>query len=186
MPIRNTDTAYGLPSQILHWGMAGVIALCFVVGLGMEELPKGDFKGMVYAFHKSLGVMAILLLALRLDWRVSNPAPRAVPNPSVWMERAAKLAHLLLYLLMLGVPVTGILMSFANGKPVTFFGLFTLPPVIGPDKGLKHLFGDLHEGMANGLLVLVGLHAAAAVWHQIVLRDGVLGRMLPAGWLQRA
>jgi cytochrome b561 len=186
MPIRNTETAYGLPSQILHWGMAGVIALCFVVGLGLEGLPKGDLKGLAYGFHKSLGVLAILLLALRLAWRVSNPVPQTPKTGPLWAERAAKLAHGALYLLMLGVPVSGLLMSFANGKPVTFFGLFALPPVIGPDKQLKHLFEEMHEATANGLLLLVGLHVAAALWHRIVLKDGVLGRMLPTAWLERA
>lgn len=176
--LRNTDDRYGLPAMALHWIMAALMIGLFAFGLWMDELPKNDFRVSMFGLHKSLGVLVLLLVAVRLAWRAVNPAPRPVAGP-LWQQLAAHGAHLALYGLMIAIPLAGWLMSSAAGKPVSLFGLVTLPPLIGQDKPLKETFEEVHSALAFAMIGLVFIHAAAAVWHQRIRKDGVLARMLP-------
>jgi cytochrome b561 len=87
--------------------------------------------------------------------------------------------HALLYLLMLALPLIGVLMSNAAGRPILFWTLFTLPALIGPDPALAKTLKGAHEILADGILILVGLHVIAALYHQYILKDGTLQRMTP-------
>lgn len=92
-----------------------------------------------------------------------------------------QLTHIALYLLMLLIPIVGWLMSSAKGYTVNYFGLFELPDLVDKDKALGRLLKEMHELMANGLMILVGLHIAAALKHQFIDKDGLLSRMTFGG-----
>jgi cytochrome b561 len=92
---------------------------------------------------------------------------------------AAKGAHFLLYALMIGIVGLGITLTWLRGDALTFFGLFTIPAPMTPDRDLAHQVKELHELCADGILVVAGLHAVAALWHHYVRGDDVLTRMLP-------
>lgn len=176
--LSNTDDRYGLPAVALHWIMAALIFGLFGLGLWMADLPKNDFRVSMFGLHKSLGALLLILLVVRVVWRIVNPTPRPVPGPA-WQQNAAHWAHLALYGLMIAVPVAGWLMSSAAGRPVSLFGLFNLPTLIGPNHDLKETLEEVHGLLAWVMIGLVFVHAAAAVWHHRFLNDGVMARMVP-------
>lgn len=175
-----SKTRYDLMAQALHWATALAIVGAFVLIQVLEGMPKGDARSSLMGLHKSLGVVALGLVLVRVVWRHLS-APPAPPPMAAWMETASRWAHVALYALMIAVPVVGMVMSWSAGRPIGVFGLFTLPDLLPPNPALKKGAEEVHEVLGNMILILAGLHAVAALLHQYVLRDGVLGRMLPWG-----
>ena len=120
--------------------------------------------------------MVVLRLATRL---VSGTPPRIEPGPSVWQQRLAAWMHVALYVFMLGMPVLGWFAVSAKGDLISFYGM-QLPMLIGQDKTLYKSLKDIHETVATAGYFLIGLHAAAALFHHYLIHDNTLLRMLPA------
>ena len=166
------------PSSIfLHWA----IFLLFAAALALIEyrgyLPKGDaLKTPLRNWHMLAGQTVLWLVILRLAARAlfGVPAPAAGPRWQVW---SARIVHLLLYVLMFALPITGILFNQAAGREVVYFG-WTLPQFIGADKPLGHTLRDVHELLGNAVYYVVGLHILGALWHQFVRKDNALRRMV--------
>jgi len=178
----NTPQRYGAIAIVLHWGMAVLLVLLIVLGLYMDSLPEVGYdtqKITLILVHKALGMVVLALVAMRLAWRVGNALPRLVAGMPEWQKVAARFVHLLLYALMFALPLTGWVMSSAGGYPVTFFGWFEFPDIIGPDEWLFHALITMHHWLAYGLAALLLLHAVAALHHHIVLRDDTLRSMFP-------
>jgi cytochrome b561 len=125
-----------------------------------------------------LGMLVFVLVWLRLAARLSGPTPGIQPEPPGWQQLSANLLHLALYLLMIVMPLTGWLLLSASGKPIPFFGL-ELPALVGENKGLAEQLKEIHETIGTAGYYLIGLHAAAALYHHYVVRDNTLTRMLP-------
>ena len=115
---------------------------------------------------------------LRIAFRAVGPAPAILPALPGWQVLAAKLMHLALYLLMIVQPILGWLILSAEGDPIPFFGV-QLPSLIGADKELVEVFEEIHETSGTVGYYLIGLHAAAALFHHYFKRDNTLVRMLP-------
>lgn len=115
-------------------------------------------------------------MVLRLLARLSTHALTPVPGPKL-LQRASEITHGILYLLMFAMPVLGVLALALGGEPVEVFGT-TLPIFLTQHYALAHLAEDIHESGATFVYIVVGLHAAAALWHEFVMKDGVLRRML--------
>ncbi|MCW2243404.1 cytochrome b [Azospirillum canadense] len=177
---------YDLPMQALHWAIALLIITAFVLIQVVDGMPRGAERTALMGVHKSVGATVILLVVLRLVWRRISPPPALPTGTSPLMALAAKGGHVALYVLMIAVPVVGVLMSQAKGRPVEVWGLFTLPALLGENKDLGHQLEEAHEVLGNLIMIVAGLHAAAAMFHQYVLKDGVLARMLPWGDAGRA
>jgi len=181
-PLGNTETRYGALAMLLHWGMALLIVLLACLGLYMVSLPDAGYdreKITLIVVHKALGMLALVLVALRLAWRLLGVLPRAIASAPTWQQVAAHVMHLLLYALMLAVPLTGCIMSSAGGYPLSFFGWFEVPDLVAENQRLFPFFIELHAWLAWTLVGLVVLHVAAALRHHFVLRDASLRRMLP-------
>ncbi len=174
---RNSAQRYGVIAQVLHWGMFALIALQLVGGQVMDELPKQTaIRGFAYDAHETLGLVVLFLVFARLSWKMANPAPvGAGPH---WQRLAARAAHVGLYVLMIAVPVVGYLMVDAKGYDVAFFG-WTAPDLVATNKALADRLKNLHEVLAWSLTAIVAVHAGAAIWHHVIVRDGTLKRMLP-------
>jgi cytochrome b561 len=166
-------------AMALHWLVALLILGSFVVGTYMVNLGLSPWKLKVYSWHKWTGVTIFLLVALRLAWRVTHCPPALPAAVAAWQRHAAAIAHVLLYLLMLAVPLSGWVMSSAGGFPVVYFGAFQLPDLVAKDKGLFEVMKSVHFGLNKALLLLVLLHVPAAFKHHYVDRDEVLARMVP-------
>lgn len=179
MKARNTTTQYGWIAKGFHWGMALMVLGLLGMGLYMGDLNLSPFKLNLYWWHKSVGVLVMMLVFARLWWRLINVRVEELPSIPSWQRLAAKAVHVGLYGLMFGMPLSGWLMSSAHGFPVSFFGLFTLPDLIEPSKKLGHFFHEVHELGMLAFFALIGLHTAAALKHHVIDKDATLRRMLP-------
>ncbi|MFN0185674.1 MAG: cytochrome b [Aquabacterium sp.] len=169
---------YGRVAISLHWLMAVGLLAMMAVGTYMAGLDLSPSKLKLYNQHKWAGVVLLLLAMLRLAWRLTHRPPAAAPMPA-WQARAAGLAHGLLYVLLFAVPLAGWAYSSAAGFPVVLFGVLPLPDLLPVDKSLAAAVRPLHRIAAWTLLALIVLHAAAALKHHFIDRDGLLRRMWP-------
>ena len=180
MSLKNTAERWGAVSQCLHWLIAALILGLGVVGLVMGELPKTPKYFWVYTLHKSFGITVLVLMLLRLGWRLYAGAPRPLAGTPHWQHRMATATHALLYLLALAIPLSGWLYDSASGlRPFKLFGQFAMPKLVAPDKALEALSHALHEWGFWLLVVLVAVHAGAAFYHHLFQHDATLARMLP-------
>lgn len=181
MTIRNTTRRWGALAQLLHWLIFVLVIAQFTLALLADDLPNGMKKLTLLSRHKSIGLTILVLACLRLGWRWANNATPALPATLKPYERGlARATHLLLYLLLLAIPLTGWTMSSARGFPVSWFGFFQLPDLVPKNKALFEALANVHEALAWTLAGLVALHVGAALKHHFVLKDDVLRRMLPS------
>nr|MBL8410602.1 cytochrome b [Dechloromonas sp.] len=166
---------YSLPAILLHWGQAILIVWLLWLGWTMTDLPKGAERSAAYGLHKSLGLLALLLVAVRLAWRWRNPPPALTAQG--WEGRLAHATHHALYLFLVLAPLAGYLASSFTPYALKFFGV-EIPKAGWPDEGLNGVFKLLHQAMVWGGGGLILLHVAGAAKHAL-LRDGTLSRMLP-------
>lgn len=184
MSLKNTPDRWGSVSKSLHWLIALLILALGIVGLLMGELPRTPKYFWVYTAHKSIGITVLVLVVLRLAWRLYAGAPRPVPGTPGWQERIASATHWLLYVMMFAIPLSGWLYDSASGlRPFKLFGLLEMPKLVAPDEGAAQLSHALHEWGFWLLILVVLAHAGAALYHHIQQRDTTLVRMLPQGWL---
>lgn len=176
----NDMQQYGLISRFFHWSIAVLILGLLPVGLGMTAMEYSPLKLEVYGLHKSFGLLVFFLGLLRLVWRFYAPRPSHLPTHAKWEVTLASAAHFWLYVCMIGMPLTGWLMSSAGEFPVPFFGLH-MPYLIGKDPDLAGFFGDAHEILAFTLLFILALHMAGALKHHVIDRDATLRRMAGGG-----
>jgi len=176
---KSTANRYGIIARLLHWSMALLLAALFVLGWWATELTYYDpLYRIIPSLHRSLGMLAALLIVLRLVWLAIDRRPKPSVAASRWERIAAQSGHALLYLLMVLVPISGYLMSTADGRSVDMFGLFELPALLAPSSGRGEWAGRAHYLLAFGGAWLVLLHVAAALKHQFIDRDGTLRKMV--------
>jgi cytochrome b561 len=181
MQWRNTASTYGTIAKFLHWAIVILIIAQYFIAEAADELPDGIEKLSLITRHKSLGMLVLILALVRIGWRLANrgaPAPVAMPRRQ---QIAAAAGHGLLYLLVLAQPITGWAMSSAANYPVTLFGWFQFPALVGANHDLHELLEEVHEGVFVALAVVAALHAAAALYHHFVMKDDSLRRMSPFG-----
>ena len=173
----NTQDQYGLIARLLHWFIAALVIGMLVGGSLLSFLPPGGFKSLVFAAHKSTGVLILLLMIGRLLWRTFNRQPHNLGKVAV-LNYIAHVLHVCLYILLLLQPLSGILMSQAYGYPVVVFGWFELPPLIWQSPLLGNFFREVHGVVAVLLMVAIVIHIAAGLKHHFIDRDRTLMRML--------
>lgn len=167
-------------SILLHWLMVILIAVLFVWGWYMTDLPEGSTqRSFFFRVHKSLGLTAALLLVIRLGWRLFTPPPALPDTLSLFQTRAAHLTHNALYLLLLLQPLSGYLSSSFSGYKTRFWGI-PLPHWGWKSPPLNELFTDIHNTLSVVLLILIVVHVGAIILHAWQ-GQGVMGRMLPWG-----
>jgi cytochrome b561 len=167
-------------SIALHWASAALVLATLGIGLGFESLERSPLEAPARFLHISLGLTVLALTALRLLWRLASPMPAAEPGMPRWQAIAARLVQLALLVLIVALPLSGWAMLSAAGRPIGWFGLVALPPLMAPDPALRHLTHEVHELLAYAVLGLVTVHVLAALKHHLIDRDGTLRRMLGA------
>lgn len=178
MSWKNTHQHYGTLSIALHWLMFILMAAVYASIELRELFPKGsDPREAMKALHFMLGLSVLLLVVFRILARVTSPTPIIVPGLSPVQDLAAKLGHLALYVLMIGMPILGWLLLSAAAKPVPFFGL-ELPALIGENKELAKTLKELHETAGVVGYYLIAIHVLAALYHHHIRKDNTLTRML--------
>jgi cytochrome b561 len=177
MDTPKTSRRYGSASIAMHWAMVLVFVAVYALINVAEVFEKGSAeRQMARDWHFTFGLLVFALVWVRIVLRVLGTTPPIEPATSARMEKLAKLGHLALYVLMIGLPVLGWLALSARGKPIPFFGL-NLPALIAPDKALGSQLKELHEFGGSLGYFLIGGHAVAALFHHYVLQDNTLLRM---------
>jgi cytochrome b561 len=148
------------------------------MGWTMTEMAVSPQRLKVYNWHKWVGVTVLLLALLRLAWRLTHRAPPLAPSLPGWQRLAAQVSHTLLYLLMFVMPVTGWIYSNYSGYPVVYLGKLPLPDLVERNRELAAVWLDVHTTLAVVLATVAGVHVLAALYHQFIVRDGTLRRML--------
>jgi superoxide oxidase len=162
-----------------HWLTLLLIAAVFSAAWLAHSGLAGEWYQPVMQLHRSLGLSVMALTIFRLAWRRRARIPKLPDDLHPLQKVAARVTEALLYLLLLAQPLVGFLQTSARGQQVDFYFLFHLPNVTGIDRLLARQLHDLHALTANVLLILIGLHAAAALYHHFIRRDAVLAAMLP-------
>jgi cytochrome b561 len=170
---KNDANSWGIIARLLHWIIAFLIIGLLYVGLIMVNMVNSPEKFELYGYHKSLGVIVLALIIVRLGWRWINPTP-TLPTPDL----ASRLSAPVLYILMLMMPISGIIMSQGGGHAISLFGWFTLPSLIEKNPFLGKLAWQIHGYTGKMLIGMIGLHFIAALYHQWILKNNLLRRMI--------
>lgn len=176
--LRNTQDTYGSVSRALHWLMALLIIGMLLGGFVMGEFGRDNpLRPLLYSLHKSTGSLLLVLIGVRLLWAWLNQKPRPLGDKAL-PNQVARLVHIALYLLMIGLPLSGYLLvaSGTSSKPFEFFGLFALPKVT-PNDWLHETAEELHGDLPWFAVALIGLHIAGGLKRHFIERDGSLARM---------
>ena len=175
-----TSTAYSSFQKFLHWAIFLLIVGLWGLAHLRGYLPKDDpGRGTIIGIHISFGLLLLFLVGLRVVWRLVHGAPDLPAGTPLFEALLAKVTHLAFYALMIVIPVLGVYLVWLHGHGASFFGLFTIPSPVQASKTLHDRISGVHELLANGILILFVIHAAAAIWHHYVKKDDVLTRMLP-------
>ncbi len=177
MKIKNTVSRYGSVAIIFHWLMAVLLILLVAVGLYMTRIPVSLEKLKLYGWHKEWGLLALMLVMLRIVWRIGNTTP-LLTNLPVWERLAAHALHWSFYVLMFTLPITGWMLTSAAGLPPSFFGLWVLPELVSPNPHLQNLLTEIHKWLSYALILAFCGHVGAALKHHFINKDDILKRIL--------
>ena len=166
-------------SQVFHWLMAIIVLAAFLYGPGgSEQRVYSVAKDFDRRLHETLGVCVFVLVVLRLIWRTMAARPEP-PQVARWMGLAADAAHWGLYLLMFALPLTAISGAWLEAHPLTLIGGTDIAPWLAQSHDLGKRLATAHTWLGDAIMWLAGLHALAALYHHVLLKDGVLLAMLP-------
>jgi cytochrome b561 len=172
---------YGSTAMAFHWVMLALVIAVYACILLTENFPRGsDLREGLKTWHFMLGLsvlgLGLVRLALRvLVWKTPSITPQP-PQYLVWLSAGA---HAAIYALLIAMPIAGWLILSAEGKVIPLWG-FNLPPLVGVDESLAKSVEELHETGGTVGYFLIGLHAAAALFHHFVIKDNTLVRILPS------
>ena len=170
---------YDPVAQAFHWLIVMLLVVQYSTELILPYLlPKTAEDGLV-AWHLSVGPTILLLILLRLAWRLTHPPPPPPADLPPWLRLLSRTTHWLFYAILIVLPLLGWTAASAFGAKVYLLGLIPLPALVAPNKPLAETVGSIHGAVALALLALIALHITGALYHILVKRDGVMQRMLP-------
>lgn len=183
------SSRYTLVAILLHWLIAALLVGMVFYGWWMEDLRYAAINGDIsfayvqgaYNWHKTLGIAILLLSLARLGWRLTHPVPALPAGMKPWEKTIAKAIHIAFYAVMIGAPIGGWVTASASGLPSKLFnsGLILPNLPVPQTEGFAELSGSVHGAAGWVILILLALHAGAALKHHLIDRDGVLARMIP-------
>jgi cytochrome b561 len=170
---------YGSVARLFHWVTAVLVLIMIPVGLTMIQVGPGPLQDKLFILHKGLGPLVLLVVLLRLAWRAGHPAPPLPADIPALQQRAARLVHAGLYLFLIVQAVSGYVRVTTGGFPIEALRALGIPPLLPKAEGVAEVAETVHAVSATILIVLIGMHVAAATYHGLVRRDGVVSRMWP-------
>lgn len=177
--MRNTVESYGPVARGLHWAI-GLLLISQVLGgiYAFEFMERSADRSALIGVHKALGVILLLLVLVRLAWRLYDAAPALPAALPERLKQFARMGHGALYAFMVLLPISGVLIGAYADRPTDVFGLFVIPAFFEANEPMHELFEGAHKygGWAFGVFVLG--HIALALWHKFMRKDGVAERML--------
>jgi cytochrome b561 len=176
---KNAAGSWGAVAKSFHWVLALLILCQLTLGKIAEGVRLSPLKLDLFVWHKSIGVTILLLVILRLAWRVNHSPPSAPAGIPGWETKLARIGHISLYLLMFAVPLTGWWISDTSRIPFKAYWLVPVPDLMPADKSASELASDVHGALTALLMLVVLIHIAAALRHHFFLHNNILTRMLP-------
>ena len=176
-PISTAATSYDRRTIIFHWLTAVLVVAQWIGAKTIDVWPKGALRVDAQSAHITLGIAIGLLVLARIVWRATGGRQLA-PADRGLLQLLAKVVHWGLYLLVLGT--VGLGLAMISLQSMSFYNLFMLPSLLEASRATVRSIHGFHELAGTSILIVAGLHAAAALLHRYVLRDGVLARMIPA------
>jgi cytochrome b561 len=177
MRLTNTPDSFGLVSRVIHWAMAIGILGMLVLGTRISDMQPGLSNLWLYSLHKSIGLILLALVLLRIVWHRISPPPGPIGPAGGWEQRLARAAHVALYTLMIAVPLSGYVASSATGLDVMLFDRWVLPPLAPVSVAWEEAGFAAHEQLTKLLMAVILLHVAGAL-RRAFGGDRTLRRML--------
>jgi cytochrome b561 len=169
---------YGTTAKVFHWLIVALLLAQYLIGWLMPDLHRDMKPGAAMTFHVSIGMTILILIVVRLVWLLTHPvAPESSLAP--WQRLTSEAVHWLLYALVLATTITGWLFASFRGWSMSYFFLAPMPMLASDNPAAGKVIDGLHQAMEWALLVVIGLHVAAALVHIFVYRNRVMQRMLP-------
>lgn len=173
-------TGYRPAARILHWLSALLVLATIPAGVIMvQEGLSRPLQNGLYMFHKNIGVVILLLVLARLAYRVANPPPPLPAGLPALQANIARSVHLLLYLFLIIMAVSGYVRVVAGGFPLEVWDALGVPRLVAESTVLADQAKAVHAFARYGLVALIALHIGAAVYHGVVRKDGIVSRMWP-------
>ena len=169
--------AYSLTARVLHWTTAVLVLILIPLGIIIGNRLIEPWQDWLYNLHRSIGALVILVIIIRLLYRLGHAPPPLPDEMPHWQHVAAHATHWALYALLVVQPFIGWAGSSAYPAPIPVFGLFELPPIVGPNRLLSDRLLTVHMVIGIAIALLVTMHIGAALYHHFVRKDGVLLRM---------
>ncbi len=182
MPPIGPPHRYSAAMMTIHWLTAASIVVVVVLAWLFPEGKAVDSSALLLV-HRSIGLAILALTVVRLVLRGTQAVPAEPDTTSRLENLSARLVHLLLYVILIAMPVSGFMWTTSRGTPVDVFGLFTIPPLFPASEAVHSVSRAIHSLGQYAVYVVLGLHAAAALYHLVIRRDGVMDRMLPGAQL---
>jgi cytochrome b561 len=168
---------YGTTAKLLHWLVVVLLLVQYLIGWLMPDIHRGP-PGAPMIFHISVGMTILVLIVIRFAWRLTHPvAPESSLPP--WQRLSSEVVHWALYVLVLATTFTGWLFASFRGWGVSYFYLVPMPMLASENAATGKLIDGWHQAMEWSLLVVIGIHVAAALAHIFIYRDRIMQRMLP-------
>jgi cytochrome b561 len=172
----NSADSYGIVTKHFHWIMAAIILFNFALGYFMGDLDKGPLRFFIFNLHKSLGILIIILIILRLFWRLINLVPAPL-SQNYLLNKLSKVVHYFFYFILLVVTFSGWTYSSARGGPINVFGLFSVPALVEKNDEIAKIARNIHTLSVYVFITFVAIHILASLYHHYFLKDKTLKRM---------
>jgi len=174
------DLKYSSTARVLHWLMAVLILLTIPAGFIMarEGVDRG-LQDALYLYHKNVGVLLLLLVVVRLGWRMISPPPPLPAGLPDWQARIAGLTHAALYALLIVMPIAGYVRVKAGGFPIESLDALGVPSLVPRSDALAGVAQTVHFYGALAITAAACAHIGAGLFHGIVKQDGVFSRIWP-------
>jgi cytochrome b561 len=169
---------YGTTAKVFHWLIVALLVVQYPIGWLMPDIHRGQTPGAGMTFHISFGITILILILLRFVWRLTHPVAPESSLPA-WQRLSSEVVHWMLYVFVLATTVSGWLFASFRGWSVSFFYLFPMPMLSSDNAAAGKAIDGLHQAAEWALLVLIGVHVAAALAHVFLYRDRIMQRMLP-------
>ena len=179
MPLRNDSLNWGAVAKAFHWLLAVLIFAQLGLRVWAVAWPLTPTKLYLFFWHKSIGMIILLLVIMRLLWLLINPHPLFPASLSRWERNAAGIVHGLIYAVLILLPISGWMLNSATGVPFKVFDWIQLPALFEPSRKLIGITIDLHILLSWALIILLGAHILAVLRHHWIKKDITLKRMLP-------
>ena len=169
---------YGTPAKIFHWLVVALLVVQYPIGWLMPDLHRNMQPGAPMTFHVSFGLTILVLIVLRLAWRLTHPVAPESSLPA-WQRLTSELVHWMLYVIVLATTISGWLFASYRGWTLSYFYLFRLPMLASDNAAAGKAIDGLHQAAEWLLLALIVFHVGTALLHIFVYRDRIMQRMLP-------